>query len=184
MLLEDAFPTAIARRYLATRTVVEKSVVRSSPTEVFKAVIKGGVFFYYRHHAFRPHFMRFEGKWYLEITPTYHYTWNGHSVSYYYEEQTSGIKRIEGSEAVFRQVMLWSRVLQGGKTEFLGEEAYPYLRFGSLLEFPFDYGVPDEAWQNKKAPRQEAETEPRKGRRRGSRSGKPDKPRPSQSLFA
>jgi hypothetical protein len=71
MLLEDAYRPMITRRHLATRTVVEKSVVRAAPTEVFKAVIKAGFFYYYRHHAFRPHFMRIDGKWYLEITPTY-----------------------------------------------------------------------------------------------------------------
>jgi nucleoside phosphorylase len=185
MLLEDAYRSMIVKRYLATRKVVEKSVTRSSPTEVFKGVFsKTGFFYYYRHHAFRPHFMRIDGKWYLEITPTYHYTWNGHRVSFNYEEQTSGIKRLEGSEAVFRQVVLWARTLQGDKIEFLGQEVYPYLRFGDLLEFPFDYGVPDKAWLNKEISGGEEEHEPKKGRRRGRGSRKPTNPKPSQTLFA
>jgi nucleoside phosphorylase len=185
MLLEDAYRHLIKKRYLATRRVVEKSVTRSSPTEVFKAVVgKNDFFYYYRHHAFRPHFMRIDGKWYLEITPTYHYTWNGHRVSSNYEEQTSGIKRLEGSEAVFRQVMLWARTLQGDKTAFLGQEAYPYLRFGDLLEFPFDYGVPDKAWLNKEMSGGEEENEPKKGRRRGRGPRRPTNPKPSQTLFA
>jgi hypothetical protein len=81
-------------------------------------------------------------------------------------------------------VVLWARVLQSDKGEFLGQEAYPYLRFGDLLEFPFEYGVPDKEWLNKEMVGDEEEQEPRKGRRRGRRTRKPTPPKLSQTLFA
>lgn len=184
MLLEDAYWDVIAKRILAPRRVVIKSLVRPTPTEVFKAVFnKAGGFSYYRHHAFRPHFTRIDGKWYLEITPTYHYTWNGYRVSSFYEDLVKKIKRIEGSGAVFRQVMFWARVLQYNKSEFLEQQVYPYLRFGKLLEFQLDYGVRDDLWMNKEVSGGEAGKEPKKGGRRGGRPRRPNNTRPAHSLF-
>lgn len=183
MLLEDAYWDVIAKRILASRRVVIKSLVRSSPTEVFKAIFnKSGRFSYYRHHAFRPHFIRIEGKWYLEITPTYHYTRNGYRVSSFYESLVKGIKRLERSEAVFRQVMFWARVLQDNKSDFLEQRVYPYIRFGNLLEFQLDYGLQDDAWLNKEMPEGSGK-ESKKGRRHGGRSQKPDDTPPSPPLF-
>lgn len=184
MLLEDAYWNVIAKRILAPRKVVIKSLVRFTPTEVFKAVFnRAGGFSYYRHHAFRPHFIRIDGKWYLEITPTYHYTWNGYRVSSFYEDLVKGIKRLERSGAVFRQVMFWARVLQYNKSEFLEQRAYPYLRFGELLEFQSDHGVRDELWMNKEVAGGQPGKEPKKGGKRGGRSRKSDNPQPSHSLF-
>src|SRR5260221_1732780 len=113
MLLEDVFWYDIRKRIFTPRKVVIKSLVKTASTEAFKAVFtKAGKFSYYRHHAFRPYFFRIADKWYLEITPTYHYTWDGFRVSHFYEELVAGIKRKERSGAVFRQVMFWARVLQ------------------------------------------------------------------------
>jgi hypothetical protein len=182
MLLEDAYWDVLAKRILTPRKVVIKSLVRSSATEVFKAVFnKAGKFSYYRHHAFKPHFIRIDGKWYLEITPTYHYTRNGYRVSSFYEDLVKGIKRIERSGAVFRQVMFWARVLQDSKSDFLEQRVYPYLRFGNLLEFQLDYGVQDDVWMNKEMP-EGMGNEAKKGRRRGRRSRRPST-QPSHSLF-
>jgi hypothetical protein len=126
--------------------------------------------------------LRIAGKWYLEITPTYHYTWDGFRVSSFYEDLIKGIKRIERSGAVFRQVMLWARVLQD-KPDFLEKTGYPFLRFGKLLEFQLGYGVRDELWMNKETP-EGADGEGQKGRGRGGRSCRSNKTQPSQSLFA
>jgi hypothetical protein len=150
MLLEDALPGILKKRALVPRKVVTKSLTRDAPTEPFKAIFNSeGKFAYFRHHAFRPHFTRIAGVWYLEITPTYHYTWDGFRVSRYYEDLIKGIKRQERSGAVFRLVMFWARVLQDKRGEFFGENSYPYLQFGNLKEFSFDYGINDDAWMKK-----------------------------------
>jgi len=90
------------------------------------------------------------------------------------------IKRIERNEAVFRQVMFWSKVLQDNKSEFLEHQVYPYLRFGQLLEYRFDYGIRDELWLNRELPEGDS-TERHTPRRRGGRSHRRDN---SQSSLA
>lgn len=184
MLLEDAYWGVLAKRVLVPRKVVVRSLVRSGPTQVFKAHSnKAGKFSYYRHHAFRPHFIDIEGKWYLEITPTYHYTWNGYRVPFFYEDLIKGIKRLERSGAVFRQVMFWARVLQDDKLEFLDQHPYPYLRFGELLEFQSDYGLRDELWLNKEVLGAEMGNDTKRGRSRGRRSRRSNDSQPVRSLY-
>lgn len=74
ILLEDAYRKEIAKRSLAPRTVTMKSLVQTRSRDVFKAYFskKTGRLAYYRHLAFRSEFVRFDGHWYLEITPTHH----------------------------------------------------------------------------------------------------------------
>lgn len=178
-LLEDAYWNEIAKRYLVSRTIVRQSVIRSLPRTVFKAYFAGNTrrLLYYRHHAFRYQFMRFEGQWYLEITPTYHYTSDGHRVLGYYEDLLRGIKKEESNEAVFRQVMFWSKVLHEDQTEFLERRKYPFLQFGKLLEFPFDYGVRDELWTKKESVPKADKDSSRRGRRTQGKT--PDRPQTS-----
>lgn len=175
LLLEDVYDDEIEKRYFADRTIVKKSLIQARERTVFKAYFAytTGKFSYYRHHAFRYQFLRLEGKWYLEITPTYHYTRDGYRVSSFYEDLVKGIKRIESNEAVFRQVMFWSKVLQHDKTQFFEEQSYPYFKFGGLLEFPFDYGVVDGLWTNKESISKASDDTPKRGRRpRGKRGNK------------
>lgn len=184
MLLEDAYWDVIAKRVLVPRKVVIKSLVRSGSTQVFKAIFnRAGKFSYYRHHAFRPHFMKIDGKWYLEITPTYHYTRNGYRVSFFYEDLIKGIKRLERSGAVFRQVMFWARVLQDHKSDFLDQHTYQYLRFGKLLEFRSDYGLRDELWLNKELSGGEVGNDTKERRRRSRRSRRTNNSQPAHSLY-
>lgn len=135
------------------RIVNTRSLVRSTGKHtVFQAYThtKTGEVRYYRHHAFKFDYYRFAGQWYLEITPTYHYTNDGVRKYRYYEKEISGIKRRENNEAVFRQVLFWAEVLRNDESNFLQQESsYPYLRFGNLLDFTFPYGVPDEVWKKK-----------------------------------
>ena len=153
ILLEDAFSKEIAKRSLAPRTVTMKSLVQTRSRDVFKAYFskKSGKLSYYRHLAFRSEFVRFGGHWYLEITPTHHYTWNGYRVTRFYEDLLKGMKRLEKNESVFRQVLFWSRVLTDETAKADDSRDYPYLIFGKLLDFSFIYGVKDELWMNKEA---------------------------------
>lgn len=181
MLLEDGFRGLIQRRILRGKGLAVKSLVKVAETEVFKPVFtKSGNFSYYRHHAFRPEFRRLGGRWFLEITPTYHYTWDGFHVSYFYEDLVSGIKKIERSGAVFRQVLFWSRILQEGKTVLLEQRDYPYLKFGDLLEYLVDHGIREELWLNREI--SVDGSDPVKRRRQGRRKSRAYS-NDSQTLF-
>jgi nucleoside phosphorylase len=176
MLLEDAYKKELVHRYFADRVMKIKSLVKKMPREVFGAHFSNitGLFRYYRHNAFRSQFLRLNGKWYLEIIPTYHYTTDGYAVYKYYEDEVKGIKRIEDNEAIFRQVIFWSRVLKGAEPEparhiiFDEDEEradYPYLRLGDLLEYSLDYGIIDDAWKNKEPIIKTGKGSSRRGRR-------------------
>ena len=67
---------------------------------------------YYRHAAFRAQFMRFGGKWFLQIEPTYHFTKDGKVISALSAAALAGIKRLENNQAVHGQVIMWARRLQ------------------------------------------------------------------------
>ncbi|MBX3290038.1 MAG: hypothetical protein KF855_11910 [Acidobacteria bacterium] len=138
---------------LSPRTVVTMSLRRKGTHTVFSPYTnrKNGEVMYYRHHAFRFEFEKIESKWHLQISPTYHYTWNGYRVYWYYEDLISGIKRLENNEAVFRQVLFWAEVLKSGAPKLLeaAGAGYDHLRFGELLKFTSPFGVVDQAWAKK-----------------------------------
>lgn len=100
---------------------------------------------FYRHSAFEGYFVRHEGIWYLEITPTYRYTSDGQRIHPYSADMLSKMKRLERPQAVHGQVVMWSRLLRdpldGGL--FKGEEP---LAFGELVEYELDAGIYDQAW--------------------------------------
>ncbi|NLF68871.1 MAG: DUF4365 domain-containing protein [Candidatus Anammoximicrobium sp.] len=123
---------------------------------------------YYRHRAMRAQFMRFDKQWYVEITPTYHFTHNGSVLSRYFEERLSGIKILERQNKVhLRQLRLWAEVLQQThlrppsgprmvQRALFDElappppapviEPYPHVTFGPPIEFETEVGLPETAW--------------------------------------
>jgi hypothetical protein len=120
---------------------------------------------YYRHWAFRPRFLLFDKTWYLEITPTYHFTFDGIHLSRHYEERLSGIKmRERQNKTHLAQVKLWADLLQGRKPKGDGKckqrslweeeekqdrrqpEPYTVIRFDPLMSFDVGFGIEDAAW--------------------------------------
>jgi len=98
---------------------------------------------YFRHLAFSAQLIFLEGKWYLELTPTYYYTRDGACRIKKYETLLSGMKRLERNGAVL------------GQTVFLGEylsrppDLFRYdsgLHFDGLVNFEAEFGFDDTAW--------------------------------------
>lgn len=99
---------------------------------------------YYRHSAFEGQFRLFDGTWYLEITPTYYFTWDGQRLDSWYEDRLKGIKRLERHPGVLGQLMMWADYLSRPSDMFTPR--YPFLEFGGLQQFDIDVGIDDEAW--------------------------------------
>lgn len=132
---------------LSDRKWFYQSMVQKTDRDVFRAYYKKGdpsQVAYYRHSAFKGQFVRFNDAWYLEITPTYHYTRDGYRWSWYSEEHLKGIKRLERNPAVFGQVVMWADVVRGRQDLFT--EPYPFLSFESLLKFDIKAGLDDNVW--------------------------------------
>jgi len=98
---------------------------------------------YYRHSAFEGRFVRYGTSWYLQITPSYHFTRNGEQISRYAPDLMSGIKRLETNQAVHGQVIMWAHLLT---ERSLFDSGPQFLDFGSLVEFDLEVGLDDEAW--------------------------------------
>lgn len=103
-----------------------------------------GMIYYYRHSAFTGHFRRYDDIWYLEITPTYHFTSNGKDQHPSYEDFIKKIKQLERNQAVMGQVRMWAYYLTP-QPNFLTPE-YPHLKFGHLVTLDASFGLNDEEW--------------------------------------
>ncbi len=131
----DRIETWTLEKY-STRTVVQ--IYRSMKDQVR--------ILYYRHHALIAHFRRFDNRWYLEISPTYHYTTDGKTESPYRAENLSGMKRQEGHQSISNNVRFWAFYL--AQHDLLNPE-YPFLGFGNLLNCKVNFGLHDELWKNR-----------------------------------
>lgn len=111
---------------------------------------------FYRHSAVRRQFLRLDGQWFLELLPTYHYTFDGFHESKFTGDLLSEIKRLERNAAVLRQVRMWANYFH--REESLLEEADRRLRFGDLALLDVDRGINDSSWKRPK-PKAEVESE-------------------------
>jgi hypothetical protein len=106
---------------------------------------------YWRHSGFSHRFLRLGGKWFVEITPTYHFTHNGRDLDRWGGERLKKIKEIENNAAVMGQFVMWRDfLLTHGKGDLL-KPPYPFLSFSSLDALTLDVGVPDSLWTSQEA---------------------------------
>jgi len=151
---DDAAYYFPATKDLSDRKVSYVSVKEASERRVFQAYryTKGqriGEVSYYRHSACVLNLRRYDRQWYLEITPTYHFTSDGHQRHPYAHKLTSGIKRQEKQGAVMYQLVMWASLFRGspeGEDPFFSTSRYDLVRFGALQTFGLEAGIDDDAW--------------------------------------
>ena len=128
-----------------------RSVKRKSKITVVSRYNKtnknGRVFVWLRHHAFKGQFKYFDDQWYLEITPTYRFTYDGCNLDRFHEDRLKGIKRIEGNRAVLSSVLFWADYI-GEKNDLFKARNIP-LSFGRPLSFELEHGINDKEWSAK-----------------------------------
>jgi len=95
---------------------------------------KGRPYKYLRHSAFQGRFRLLGGQWYLEITPTYRFTYNGKDLDNYHENRLSGIKRLERNRSVLSQLLIWQAVL---RAPWPRTDRARLLEFAPLVSFQF-----------------------------------------------
>jgi hypothetical protein len=94
--------------------------------------------------GFESRFRRFDGRWCLQINPTYLFTSDGDKPHPYREEYLSKIKSIEGSGAVGGTVVMFASLFRD--REGLFPDNYPHLGFGDLLGGELEVGIDDKLW--------------------------------------
>ena len=130
-----------------SKKVEYRSLQRRSEIAVvtkYTKTTKEHQFEWYRHMAFRGQFRRFEGDWFLEITPSYRFTRDGESLYGFHANNLKRIKQIEGNRAVLSSVLFWAYFLSSPRYS-LGTRS-PFLQFGELASFDLDVGLDDAAW--------------------------------------
>lgn len=141
---EDCFAMGGRPRKLLYRSLKRNSNL--SVVSQYSSKSKDGrVFTHLRHLAFRGQFRRLDGRWYLEITPTYRFTSDGFTRELFHESRLKRIKEIEGNRAVLSVVLFWANFLRP-KNLLFGQAP---LQFGQLQSFPIEVGVDDEVWLKK-----------------------------------
>ncbi len=137
-----------APRQFKTIHIDYQSIKRRAKREVFKQYFGKKDLTrqtYCRHAAFKGHFLRSDNQWFLEITPTYHFTKNGVDDYLYRDETLKGIKRLERNPAVVGQLLMWADLLRR-PIKSLFENEYPFLSFGELETVDVVAGIPDNIW--------------------------------------
>lgn len=120
--------------------------VRIGSRCVFRAYRKkDGDIKFCRHSGFRAHFIRLEGKWYLELNPRYRFTADGHRLAKYRAENAAKAKSFERNAAVRQQVQSLASYLAQQPT--LLTPVYRFISFGELLRFEVPFGFDESDWQ-------------------------------------
>lgn len=153
--------------FRSTPDLKEKKIGGLSVFKGFESKTIEGRIAYYRHRAMDYRLVRFDGQWFAEITPSYHFTHDGYRPSRFFEERLRGIKQLERQNKThLRQLRLWESVLRqtylatGSEPDspqqtLFGDEAaepnnvidpYTLIEFGELLQFSVDWGIPEGAW--------------------------------------
>ncbi len=102
---------------------------------------------FWRHSAFKWQFIRIEDDWFVQITPTYHFTRDGREKDGFGGEHLSKIKRMEWDPDVRRQFVMWRAYLCADEQEDMFQQAYPYLTFTPADKLAADFGVQDDLWK-------------------------------------
>ncbi len=101
----------------------------------------------YKHAAFRGEFRRFGEEWFLEVTPTTFYTFDGKRRKANSDQLRKGIKQIERHAAVSGHMKMWSELLaETEQTEFL-DTSYRHLALGRWQELTLPVSLPEKAWK-------------------------------------
>jgi len=102
---------------------------------------------YYRHSGFLHRFQVLGSRWFLEVTPTYHYTFNGKDDDKFAGERLKKIKEMENNAAVMGQFVMWRDFLCTHRSvDDLVSERYRFLTFSAIDALQLDVGVPDNVW--------------------------------------
>lgn len=103
---------------------------------------------YWRHSAFLHRFVRLGGSWFVEVTPTYHFTWDGYKPDTFGGERLKKIKELENNAAVMGQFVMWRHFLATHGAADLYADRYPFLSFAPIEPLQLDVGVPDDLWKS------------------------------------
>ena len=135
------------------RVYAYRSLKSYTSAHVVKQYEKDGKVVYVRHHAFEPRFWRIGNQWYLSITPTFVFTWDGFRPDRYAASRLAGKKKLEHQAALTGQFVMWRHLLIGETHQETVQLLEPepvserLLHFQSLDPLIMPRSVPEEVWR-------------------------------------
>lgn len=120
----------------SSQKICERYYRKSDPT----------IISYYRHLSFEAQFLRFDNKWFIEITPTYFFTHDGFKLHTYYESKLKGKKGLDKAEIVFSETLFWTDILTRGSGSMFDKSI---IAFGFPFNSDFEVGINDTTWLEK-----------------------------------
>lgn len=145
-------PESITKRfsYHASKQKTTAEVV-----SVYKKSPSDPAISYVRHHAFSPRFEKIGSAWYLVVSPTYFFTFDGYRRHTYPDALLSGKKRLDNNNSVRGQVIMWHRLLSGADPDSTGEllaareKPKKAIEIGSPPTIQLPKSVPEDVWRDK-----------------------------------
>lgn len=131
---EDLTPRRIRSASGRQRLVFNPKPKKNAPDEIS----------YCQHAALEWQFQQASGQWLCALTPTYHYTRDGHRDSLYLSELLTGIKQRERNPAVYHLTRMWAAYLHGDDGVLDPRETI--LGYGDLMTFVASRAINDAAW--------------------------------------
>ena len=99
----------------------------------------------YRHDAAELAIRRLDGEWFVQIKPTYLFTWDGEKVSRHHKDALAKIKKLDKHSTVSQMLRLWQHLLVE-KLTLEPSDAQPY-ELAPLVECSAGRGIVDKTWQ-------------------------------------
>ncbi len=133
------------------RIIKYKSQKLTTQRQVIKAVLTKEVpkkILCYKHLGFSAKFVRYHNKWYLQLTPTYHFTIDGTRYSPLNERMLKGLKRFQKNPSVRGEIICIAEILTHG--ERLQEyDDNSFISFGELMTADIEGSIDEKAWSGK-----------------------------------
>jgi hypothetical protein len=100
----------------------------------------------YRHDAVQLDVRRLDGQWYLQLKPSYLFTWDGVKVSRHHHSALKGIKRLDGAPAVSQMLRMFEHLFVERLTLDGSDSAAPF-SLAPLVVATAPVSIPDAAWR-------------------------------------
>jgi len=142
-----------ARSGTIERAYVYRSLKQTTSARVVKKYAREDKIKFVRHHAFEPRFWRTDDQWFLSITPTFFFTWDGFRPDRFAASRLSGKKQREYQGALMGQFIMWCHLLVGdgdigdGTLFDLTPDVSRFLEFRVVPPIALRQGVPDDLWR-------------------------------------
>ena len=99
----------------------------------------------YRHDAAEIDVRRLGATWYVQIRPTYLFTWDGHQVSGHHDSALAAIKKLDRHATMSQMLRMWQHLFSEDLTlENDAEE--PPISLGPLVECRAPQSIVDKTW--------------------------------------